>query len=460
LQNLTSQIAELYYQLIPPLEEGLLVFRLHEKIKNGEIDTNFSIQDIQRAIEEANQYNPGNESVPNRERLLKNLLSYFIERPAEQKSRYTLTEYARKFVLLLEHKINNPFRKFPLRESFRRYADFTAQEIQQINQLESWFNQGFQATTRENIVDHLEELKADVQSSVQRLNKLLYSGEVSVQSMVADFSAIFTDLGEKADEIRDTLRLGNSLQFEIELVVSKFYNRTQEFKHPSTEEEFVHFNDLHFAYTRATEIKQEVLSFFEIVDGKLGQLRERIQYASNKLNELQELFRYQSHFKLNLKRLLEYALTVVNSEKGQLVFPPWFPLKGIPEERFKLTVMPELEREFTTRNMVVENPEDQAYHRQELIRVEADLIRQQRTAILIEQYKKRLEQEGNLDFTNEFYRIIDTEHDEEVALQVGYDLIQYTHDNPHFLVNILPELGKLYLRKPILTWTINLKSMK
>ncbi len=458
MQSLTAQIAELYHQLVPPMEEGLLVFRLHEKIKGGEIDMNFSIQDIQRAIEETNQFNPGNGNVPNRERLLKNLLTYFIERPAEQKNRYTLTEYARKFILLLEHKINNPFRKFPLRESFKRYADFSAQDILHINQFESWFNQGFQATTRENIFDHLEELKADVQASVQRLNKLLYSSEETAQKLVADFSMIFTDLGEKADEIRDTLRLGNSLQLEIDLVVSTFYKQTKEFKHPSTEEEIAQFDDLHYAYSRASEIKQEIQSFFDIVDGKLGQLRERIQYASTKLNELQELFRYQSQFKLNLRRLLEYVLTVITYEKGEFILPNWFHLRGLPEERFKLTVMPDLEREFAQRNTVVENPEDQDYHREELIRVETDLIRQQRTAILIEQLKERLKKVGTLDFTEEFYHILDNEHDEEVAVQVGYELIQYVHENPYLQVNILPEIPEIYQNQPIVTWIINLKN--
>jgi hypothetical protein len=458
MQSLTSEIAELYQQLVPSREEGLMIFWLHEKIKCGEIDSNFSIKDIQRAIEETNQFNSTNSIIPNRERLLKNLLSYFIERPADQKNRYTLTEYARKFITLVDHKINNPFKKFPLRESFKLYANFSAQDIRHINQFESWFSQGFQATTRENIFDHLEGLKADVHASVQQLNRLLYSGETPVQQMVADFSVIFTDLGEKADEIRDTLRLGNTLQLEIELVVSAFYKQPQQSKHPSTADEIAQFEELHYAYIRASEIQQEIQSFFDIVDGKLGQLRERIQYASTKLTELQDIFRYQSHFKLNLKRLLEYVLSILNSEKGELTLPAHFPHKGLPEERFKLTVMPDLEREYVQRNAVIEIPEDEDYLRHELIRVEIELNRQQRTAILVEQYKERLKQEGALDFTREFYYILDNQQDEEVAIQVGYELIQFVHENPRFQVNIEPEISELYQTKPIITWMINLKS--
>ncbi|MFE3872148.1 hypothetical protein ACFX5F_13040 [Flavobacterium sp. ZS1P70] len=441
------------------MEEGLLVFRLHEKIKNGEIDVNFSTQDIQRVIEETNQFNL-TSSIPNRERLLKNLLTYFIERPAEQKNLYTLTEYARKFILLLEHKINNPFRKFPLRESFKRYANFSAQDVRQINQFESWFNQGFQATTRENIFDHLEELKSDVQSSIQRLNKLLYSGKETALGLVSEFSVIFSDLGEKADEIRDTLRLGNTLQLEFDLVVSFFYTQSIEFKRPSTPEETSQLNELLYSYTRSSEIKQEINSFFELVDTKLGQLRERIQYASTKLNELQELFRYQSHFKLNLKRLLEYALTAVDQDKCEFVLPSLLLLKGFPEERFKLTAMPDLERDFTQRNMVIDNPQDIEYHRQELVKIEVDLNNQQRTSVLVDHYKERLKNGETIDFTTEFYHLLDNESDEEVAIQVAYELIQYTDQNPGFGVDILPKILKRYQAKPIITWTINLKNQK
>lgn len=457
MHNLSSEIAELYGQLVPSREEALLIFRLHEKIKNGEIDANFSTQDIQRAIDETAKLVVGGS--PNRERLLKNLLNYFIERPAEQRTRYCLTEYARKFILLLDHKINNPYRKFPLRESFHRYTTFSAKEIQHINQFESWFNQGFQATTRENIFDHLEELKSDVQLSVQRLNKLLYSNEETVLKIVSEFSLIFSDLGDKADEIRDTLRLGNTLQLEIEQVVTCFYSQADQYKNILTPEDQQQFEALHYAYSSALHIQEEIRSFFDIVDNKLGQLQDKIQFAVTKLKELRDLFRYQSHFKLNLKKLLEFMLTGAEIEKNDLKLSLQIPRKIIVDERFKLTVMPDLEREYKQRNAVIELLIDSDYHRQELIKVEAELVRQQRTAILVDAYKLRLEAEGNIDFTKEFYKILTDEQDEEVAVQVGYELIQFAHNNSKFRVDILPELYNEYIAKPIITWKMNLNKL-
>ncbi|MFA5928602.1 MAG: hypothetical protein WC838_04830, partial [Candidatus Margulisiibacteriota bacterium] len=431
-------------------------FRLHEKVKNGEIDANFSTQDIQRAVDETARLNIG--SVPNRERLLKNLLTFFIERPADQRNRYCLTEYARKFVLLIDHKINNPFRKFPLRESFKRYADFSALEIRQINQFESWYNQGFQATTRENIFDHLEELKADVKASVLELNKLLYSGEQPVLTMAGEFSRIFTDLGDKADEIRDTLRLGNTLLLEIEQVVLRFFQQTQD-KRPETSEEFAAFNELIYAYTRSQDIQQEVKIFFDTVDAKLGQLREQIQFASNKLNELRDVFRFKSRFKINLKRLLEQLISETSAGKADLVLPGWLPRPMLIEERFRLTAMPDFDRDYESRNMVLEMPEDSEHRRLEMGKVEAELGRQQRTAVLVAIYKERLMLEGALDFTTEFYRILEEEQDEEIAIQVAYELVQYTRDQHDLQLSILPEIQYIYYTQPITTWTINLQRL-
>lgn len=458
MQSLSSQIAEAYVQLVPPIDEGLLIFKLHEKIKNGAIDANFSAQDIQRILEEMHRDAMGSGSIPNRERILKNLLAYFIERPAELKSRYTLTDYARKFILLVEHKIHYPFRKFPLRESFKKYADFSADEINHINQFESWFNQGFQATTRENILDHLEELKMQVQQSVQSLNKLLYSGEETAQKIVADFSEIFIDLGDKADEIRDTLRLGNTLQQQIDLVVSKFYDIITALPHPVSPEETALFNEHQYGYSRAAEIRQEILEFFEVIDSKLAQLRERIGFATTKLNELQHLFRYRSQYKVNLKRLLEYALSEASIEKGMLVLPADFPVKGIVEERFKLTVMPDLEREGYDQNLVIDIPLDTAYHQSEQKQVEHELARQERIAILVGHYLEKLKDQRKLDFTDEFYAIIDREEDEEIALQVGYELLQFAHEHVNYIIDISPKIKEHLTKRPIKTWSIELKA--
>lgn len=457
MHNLTTTIAELYEQLVPSRDEALLVFRLHEKIRSGEIDASFSTQDIQRSIDETSRLGIG--PGPNRERLLKNLLTYFVERPADQRNRYCLTEYARKFILLIDHKINNPFRKFPLRESFKRYTDFSAQDMRQINQFESWFNQGFQATTRENIFDHLEELKSDVKESILKLNKLLYSGEQPVLSMTAEFSQIFTDLGDKADEIRDTLRLGSSLLQEVEQVVLAFFRQTQEAKRPTTQEESKLFTDLTYAYTRSQEIQQEVKTFFDAVDDKLGQLREQIQFASNKLNELRDIFRFKSRFKINLKRLLESIVSETVTEKGELSLPVWIKRRTLIEERFKLTAMPDLDREYEVRNIALDLPDNSEHRRLELIKVETELIRQQRTAILVAAYKARLMRDGSLNFTEEFYKILEDEQDEEVAIQVAYELVQYVRDQANLKLIILPEIKEIYQSKPITTWTTNLQRL-
>lgn len=459
-QILTSQIAESYHQLIPSIEEGLLIISLYDKIKTGEIDLNFSNKDIQRTIEETAQYLPPNTNIPNKERLLKNLLTYFIERPVEQKNLYTLTEYARKFVLLLQHKLDSPYRQFPLRESFKRYTNFSAADIKQINQFESWFNQGFQATTRENVFDHLEELKNQVTEAISRLNKLLYTTDIDPIAVVSEFSVVFSDLAEKADEIRDTLRLGNNLQYEIDLVVSYFYEKTQEYGTPITEAEKAEFNELHYAFSRASDIKEEILSFFNIIDNKLGQLRERIQYASTKLNELQDYLRYQSQFRHNLRRLFEYIMEHSEVQKSELSFPENFSKKYIVQEKFRLSIMPDLDNNPSQSNLVIQIPEDKEYHRSEMLLIEAELTRQQRTAVLVDELKNTLENNEVMDLNKEFYEILEHENDEETAIQVVYEIVQYAHDTKQFQLLIDRKVNKQYYNKPIITWTTNIKKEK
>jgi hypothetical protein len=121
--------------------------------------------------------------------------------------------------------------------------------------------------------------------------------------------------------------------------------------------------------------------------------------------------------------------------------------------------MPDFDRDYESRNMVLEMPEDSEHRRLEMGKVEAELGRQQRTAVLVAIYKERLMLEGALDFTTEFYRILEEEQDEEIAIQVAYELVQYTRDQHDLQLSILPEIQDIYYTQPITTWTINLKRL-
>lgn len=439
-----------YQQLLPSREEGMVIFRLLEKIKQEEINESFTYSDLKQIIQENAKL--FGEVVPHAEPIIKNLLHYFIERPSDQKTTYKLTEYANKFTDLVYHKLDNPLRKFPLSESFKRYAAFQANEIVLIEEFESWFEQGFKATTRQNIIEHLEALKDDVDESISKLNKTLYEEEKNILIVVSDFTSIFEELNNKTDEIRDALRLGANLEREIQSVVSYFYDQivvvsnNEDFNKKGIDN-----------YQKALNIQIETRSFFLIIDEKIGQLRGKIIYASRKLNDLQENFRYQTRFKRNIRRFLEFTIDESVFSKDGPSFQKNYPIKQIPAESFKFTIVPYIESFFPVKFNVKQTSLNPDYELGERQRIRHEISKQEKIQALIQYYKEKLVQEGQLDFTEHFYKIANQESDLEIALNVGYDLLLFARYSPNYQLNIDRSISKHFLNQNVITWQTNIQ---
>ena len=445
-----KELFQLYEHLIPPKEVGLIILWLAKQIQDQEIDKHFSRRNIEQGIKEVSQLGPNGQ--PQTERVLRNLLNYYIEYPPHTRNRYKLTEYAIKFISLIENKLENPYQNFPLQTSFQQYANFEVDEISNLMQLESWFKQGFDTATRQTIVDHLEALKDRVNEATQELNKILHMEEVSALDAVIRFTDVFKLLGEKADEIRYTLKLGNDLEQKLKIIVNRFDKRVEDFKHPQTEQEQSEYLELRIQVDRSLEIQQEVADFFSIVDEKLNQLKEKILFASTKLNDLQEHFQYQSRFKINLKKFLQFTLRESSYGVREPQLPIEFPKKSICVERFKFSSVAYLENFLPSNNNLIESTRSLEYEQSEKLRIGLELRRQERVAKWTERSKGIIKKHDFLDFTDHFYKILDEEGDIELALEVGYEILQFVAESGRYKINIDKFLAEKILKREIVVW--------
>ncbi|QBZ98875.1 hypothetical protein [Flavobacterium sangjuense] len=451
-QNLQN-ILQSYDILLPSKEDGMIIFMLDQKIKEQEIAEQFSYNDFKQTVKELAEFALG--AVPHSEAILKNLLNNFIERPPDQKHTYKLTEYAMKFISLVDQKLNNPYRKFPLRESFEKYTNFQAKDIQIIDQFESWFQQGFNNTTKQNIIDHLEALKDDVNQSIRELNQLLYEENSDILQTISKFTEIFKGLTEKTEEIRDTLRLGNNLEREIDKVVTHFYDISDNVDRitPDIQSQY---KQLLQDYNKSVSIHKEVRNFFIVIDSKIGQLREKIVFASNKLNDLQHNFRYQSNYKINIKRFMELVLSECQYHKEGPILPVEFPIKTIPSESFKYTAVPYVETFFPIKKMVQNVSVDGPYQQSEKEKIEKEISQQQRITALVSHYKELLSKEKEMDFTQQFHLILERDQDIEIALNVSYELLIFAHHSDEYRLVIDPKLLKESTKTKIYSWQTNI----
>ncbi len=453
MDRLFLDINQLYSTIIPSKTGGLTVYILAQKINRNEIAKHFSYRDIEQAVKEASELEPGQ---PRTENILRALLPYFLEHPPHKKYEYMLTDYAGKFVRLITHKLDNPYKKFPLRKTFRRFANFKAEAIHSITEFTSWHELQFHETSRQTILDHLEALKDEVNASIQKLNEILTDDRDNATEIVENFTTIFNQITAKSEEIRDTLLLGATLEQEVEKVVTTLYERIDALGIPQNEEEQKEREERIKEYDEAQRIKDSVIDFFQSIDDRLAMLTSKALYASTQLQSLQNNFRNQSKFRLNVKKLLRFTLEQAQYSKDGMLLPQAFPRKKIPVETFQFVHVPYYESFGTTPNYVITPQQNEEYAQREKAKVLVELNKQENTARLVGKYKILLAEVKELDFTDHFYQILASENDPEIAMNVGFELFQYANSHPEYKLSIRRELPTENMQKEILTWNMKI----
>lgn len=433
----------------------MVIYLLDSKIKAGKLSKHFTYSDIEKCIVESSKIEVG--ATPQTEKIVRSLLHFFIEHPPNEELKFALTDYSKKFIDLIDKKLHSPLKNFPLKKTFKKFKKFKASEIKSLEDFEIWHRLEFSIAGKQTIIDHLEALKDVVKTSINRLNNLLKAQSEDLVTLTKEFALVFEEISNKSEEIKYTLRLGNTLSIEIEHVTDYFYHKIEVFKHPENEEERLEFEQFNTDYSQAVKIKNDVIDFFKDVDYRLKQLMNRSLYANNQLRNLQNNFRNQSRVRLNLKRLLKFTVEQANYSKDEIVkLPELFPRKVLPIERFKFIEVPYYDSFGIKKNEIIPAYYDKEHAKKEQDKVQKDLQRQENAARLFREYRALLETEKELDFTEHFYKILEEENDSEIALSVGFDLFQYANRNPRYTIDIQRELSEVSASKDILIWKMKI----
>ena len=199
-----------YSRLIPDRVDGLLILLLKQKIYEGEIEKQFTYENFKQTLREI-----GEQRVDD---ALHRLTYNFIDKSYNKgESRYVLTEYAENFVNLIVNELNNPQRDFPLIESFRKYANLNVDDIEEPEDLERWYEQGFN-TAKQTISHRLGYLNKELTESNHKLVALLRSERKTVSNKIAEFKNYFDVFGITAREIKESLDLSDSLFDELDKI--------------------------------------------------------------------------------------------------------------------------------------------------------------------------------------------------------------------------------------------------
>lgn len=432
------------------------MYILHKRIELDYIENEFEEIDLERAIDEASGFFP--EVKPQIEKLTQNLLHFFIEHPPNKPYKYFLTPHAIRFIQFVGKKLFNEHKHFPLRKTFQHYGIFKAEEINEIVDFESWYKLNFKNSSKMVIEDHLEAFKDLVNQAIIRLNTIVTSEDNLALENLDTFTSVFKDSVARSEEIKETLQLSGSLKSQIRIVVDYFENKILEIPHTKIEKEKSILLKATSDYERSLKIKNEVYSFFDIIEQKLDQIIERYIYADKQLSNFKENFRIRTQFQRNLRKFLEVCLkSAVYDRKEGLKFHNDFNLKSIPLEFFKFLNVKKYDNFIKKKSFVIPQEIDANYALQKTKSANKLLLKQEEIARQLNILKINLSKLENTDITKEFYRLLEETNDENIALKVVHDVLKYASKHKDYDIEIQQRIPDLYQDKSILIWQMNIR---
>lgn len=453
-----EELYEKYDLLLPSkFDGGYLIISLYEKIKSKEINEQFTITEIRNILDEISiKYQ---QSTTQPERLLKKLLHYFLRNLVDDPGKYHLTDYAKNMVELIKNKLENPYKNFPLKESFEKSFSVRFNKVRDINELEGKFGRIFIEGPKKVINDHLEALEDELKEAYIELNTILKFDEEDATTLVKKFVIVFRKFGDRAIDITNSISSKDRFLHTLRGYVDEFYTMCEKYKQPETQEEVAALTNLKNDWERSTEIYHDIEIFFKTIDYKINNIRKQIINASEKLSELHEHFSTRSYFRLQIKRLLKLMLDNASFNEAGASFENNFPLKELVYERLRFFYPDYYDFQIEKPNFIITIPYDHEYEQQERCEIEKEVKRQQIINVWIVKLKIILEKGESVLLSDLMETIIQKESDFSIAYHVAAEIIQYVAENSNYQICIEQILIPLK-NKDVSLWKTSLKRIQ
>ena len=454
----SDDLFEKYDQLIPSkLNGGYLVIALYQKIKSKALGRHFTSGDIKYILENIALRYDG--VVPQSEKIIKNLLHYFLRNVPGEPGKYYLTDHAESMVELMVRKLDNPYKDFQLKENFEKYFSIRLNEIKTIDDMERRFGREFVSGHKRIINDHLETLEDKLERSYESLNTILQSAEDSATEMVKKFVLVFRDFGERAEDIANAIASKDKFMRSLRSHVDLFYQQVADCKHPETAAEIAQLEQLKTNWSKATDIYLDIEEFFETVDYKIGNIRRQIHRASEKLSELHENFSSRSHFRIQIKRLYHIVLDNTTYRDDERPFDLDALVKGMVHEKVRFQYPEYYDYGLTRSNDIAELEIDENYQRTEVHAIEIEIKRQEVINYWVGECKKLLAEDQELILGDLLDMILVKENDLTVAYHVAIELTQFVSEDDEHLLEIITSPFQLK-NTDVTIWKMKMKKLR
>lgn len=409
-EELFETIARSFEYLIPrDVETIFLLLNLQSKIDNKEIDDIFTQKDFEDAVDEVTVMLKRERGIQ-KENISKRLSQHFYTTlKLGEEYRYELTVFAKDFTKLLLNEVSPNYENLELVHTFKRTLPVQDDDVTSIDKLNYWFAHHY-SSSKKFIHAHTDNLQRFVDLKVSELRALLKPNVENPKEMITQFLIIFEQLGKQTEGVT------KALNFKQE-IIDKLKNSE------------VNFKDSREAWEQYDRIYNEVISFFENIDNRVLSINDKIQQARTRLKSLYDNLRYKQQYKLRIEKFLLFllkgskAVDVPNKPDKKIVLPSSITKKELPYHRDKFLFPPIID--FGEYHKI-ESPfyqEDEEFKRLSEEEKMKQLARAENTVKWMDDIRGEIEQGRQVVFEQWMDKIVRTEDNLEVPIDVCFGLI-------------------------------------
>ncbi|OQX22119.1 MAG: hypothetical protein BWK75_01540 [Candidatus Altiarchaeales archaeon A3] len=408
-EDIIRLISRSYSDILPPSKEALLlIVWLNLKIEREEIEEEFTNRDFEETIEDMADFLQIDKNIQ-KETLSKKLSTYFYETiPKGKEYRIQLTIFAKDLCKLIVDRIQPEIiQQLELIHTFKRTLPLDEKtDFQSIATFKYWYENHF-LTAQKQILSHIEVLDQKVESRINELRELLKPNIENPKELINNFEIVFDDLAKQASGLASTLDFKDETLNKIKSAKDKF----------SQDVEIQIFNQY-------DKMQKDIDTFFQNIGRRINAINEKIQIASKRLNNLLDTLRYKQQFKINLEKFLQALLSNAKNIKGEISLPASFPRREIPFSEIKFVSIPKID--FKLYNLATpEQRNVDVAHYQILKDKNLSMLKiQEQTAKWLDKIGDEIKKGNEIYFEVWLDKIVETENNLEVPIQVCYGLIQ------------------------------------
>ncbi|MDR2653503.1 MAG: hypothetical protein LBC68_14555 [Prevotellaceae bacterium] len=382
LFNLYNEIKSEYENLIPAKQEGLVLFHLYQKQKDGDIGNAFSENEIINSLRET-RYDLKTLQKEQFNKTIKYFQKYFLWR--DEKNRlYRFKPFTKKWCKLIENILEETFNPTQLQKEFL-YLSSTLN----VKTFDEWY-----ATTFES---YSQRVDTQINALYIQIDRLVVDFRQQISNEHAyDLNALKTivdtldDIRSKTEELNNAFNGAHDIQSK--LLNSKI----------TTEDVLLNSK------------RADVLSFFQEIRGNLKIISKRIDSVRPRLNEYIRNINRRD-FYMRFKRFFNYLLEKSIAEKGKIRFPdgiPNIPVRCTQQPRFIIVKEifdgVSLSRFKTVKSKVPVTNDAETENRFLLEKERIDI--QKRINLYLLDLESRLKAHQEVNFSDFFYEILKKEN--------------------------------------------------